>query len=101
MIFVVSSGWLLNRFKNGIEHHEEYVLETLEAARFLQMTAIELKGAILNAAPLRGCSPPDAYKVGNKYYFMFRDLMAYRKSLNAPNPREISFFDMTRLWTPG
>lgn len=78
MIFVVSRGWLLNKFKNGIENHEEYVLETLEAARFLQMTTIELKQAILNTEWLRGHLPPDAYKVGNKYYFLFRDLLAFQ-----------------------
>ncbi len=54
MIFVVSKGWLLNKMKNGIKNHEEYVLETLEAARFLQMTTIELKRAILNTERLRG-----------------------------------------------
>lgn len=80
MIFVVSKGWLLNKFKNGIKNHEEYVLETLEAARFLQMTTIELKGAILNTERLRGHLPPDAYKVGNKYYFLFRDLLAFQNS---------------------
>lgn len=72
MIYVMSNGWLLNRFKNGITHHEEYVLETLEAARFLRVTTIELKGAVINAESLLGTSPPDAYKVGNKYYFYGR-----------------------------
>lgn len=85
MIFVVSNGWLLNRFKNGITQHEEYVLETLEAARFLQVTTIELKGAVINAEPLLGTSPPNAYKVGNKYYFLWRDLRGFKQQIAAPD----------------
>lgn len=80
MIFVVSRGWLLNRIKNGIENHGEYVLEILEAARFLQITTVELKKSILSAQLLHGYSPPDAYKVGNKYYFLLRDLLAFRNT---------------------
>lgn len=83
MIFVVSNGWLLNRFKNGITHHEEYVLETMEAARFLQVSTIELKGAVIKAEPLLGTRPPDAYKVGNKYYFLWRDLRVFKQQLGA------------------
>ncbi|WP_320150327.1 hypothetical protein [uncultured Tolumonas sp.] len=81
MIFVVSNGWLLNRFKNGITHHDEYVLETLEAARFLQVSTIELKRAVIKAELLFGYSPPDAYKVGNKYYFLCRDLMVFKQEV--------------------
>jgi hypothetical protein len=78
MIFVVSKGWLLNKIKIGIENHGEYVLETLEAARFLQITTIELKQAILNKELLNGYIPPDTYKVGNKYYFLFNDLLSFK-----------------------
>lgn len=85
MIFVVSNGWLLNRFKNGITHHEEYVLETLEAARFLQVSTIELKRAVINAEPLFGTCPPDAYKVGNKYYFLWRDLRGVKQRRDVPD----------------
>jgi len=85
MIYVVTNGWLLNRFKNGITHHEEYVLETLEAARFLQVSTIELKGAVIKADVLPGTCPPDAYKVGNKYYFLWRDLMVFKQRLSAPD----------------
>lgn len=85
MIYVVSNGWLLNRFKNGITHHEEYVLETLEAARFLQVSTIELKEAVIKAEPLLGTRPPDAYKVGDKYYFLWRDLMVFKQQRDAPN----------------
>ncbi len=75
MIFIVSSGWLLNKFRHGVNNHDEYVLETLEAARVLNISAIELKDAILKSQSIRGWMPPDAYKVGSKYYFLFKDLM--------------------------
>lgn len=83
MIYVMSSGWLLNRFNNGITQHEEYVLETLEAARFLQVSTIELKRAVIKAEPLLGTRPPDACKVGNKYYFLWRDLRVFKQQLGA------------------
>lgn len=69
MIFNVSSGWLLNKFRYGVSNHDEYVLETLEAARILNISAIELKDAILKSQSIRGWMPPDAYKVGSKPEF--------------------------------
>ena len=47
MIFNVSNGWLLNKIKYGINNHDEYILETLEAAKMLNVSVIELKDAIL------------------------------------------------------
>ncbi|WP_321409871.1 hypothetical protein [Tolumonas auensis] len=75
MIFNVSNGWLLNKIKYGINNHDEYILETLEAAKMLNVSVIELKDAILKSQSIRGWMPPDAYKVGSKYYFLFKDLI--------------------------
>ena len=78
MIYRMSKGWLLNKFKSSIENHEDYIVESREAARFLGISVRELKESILKTGKLNGFASPRAYKVGNQYYFFINELHAIK-----------------------
>ncbi len=52
MIYEMSKGWLLNKFKVSIEVHDEYIVESLVAAKLLEVSVSELKDAILKTKAL-------------------------------------------------
>lgn len=81
MIYEMSKGWLLNKFKVSIQVHDEYIVESLVAAKLLDVSVSELKEAILKTKTLRGLTPPDAYRVGKQYYFLMKELKNMKVNL--------------------
>lgn len=80
-----TTGWLLKQFKKAAKtgSNAYYPFETGFAAKLINVTPTELKDSLLKEQLLRGISPPSAYLVSGKYYFLMDSIVDFNLRIRA------------------